>query len=85
MAAINDPENETGLRATAVRVGTDQYRLVVESATTGVAADYTLTDAADGPTPSLRGATARAGLDAKITVNDSITVTSVRSTVTTER
>ena len=30
--AINDPANATGLRATAVKVGTDQYRLVVESA-----------------------------------------------------
>ena len=32
--AINDPASATGLRATAVKVGTDQYRLVVESATT---------------------------------------------------
>lgn len=79
VAAINDPANETGLRATAVRVGTDQYRLVVESAATGASSDFTLTDAADG-SALLGGVTARAGRDAQVTVGDSIVATSATNT-----
>lgn len=77
--AINLPANETGLRATAVRVGEDQYRLLVESATTGTATDFTLTDAADG-TDLLGGATVRAGRDAQVTLGDSIVATSTTNT-----
>ncbi|MDR7252846.1 flagellar hook-associated protein 2 [Nocardioides sp. BE266] len=79
VAAINDPANATGLRATAVRVGTDQYRLVVESAATGAAGDFTLTDAADG-SALLGGATVRQGRDAQVTVGDSIVATSSTNT-----
>jgi flagellar hook-associated protein 2 len=77
--AINDPANATGLRATAVKVGTDQYRLVVESATTGAAGDFTLADAADGA-DLLGGTTVRAGRDAKVTIGDSIVATSSSNT-----
>ncbi|RYB94225.1 hypothetical protein EUA93_07650 [Nocardioides oleivorans] len=77
--AINDPANATGLRATAVKVGPDQYRLVVESAATGAAGDFTLTDAADG-SDLLGGATVRAGRDAQVTIGDSIVATSSSNT-----
>lgn len=77
--AINDPANATGLRATAVKVGTDQYRLVVEAATTGAAGDFTLTDAV-GSTDLLGGATVRTGRDAQVTVGDSIVATSSSNT-----
>jgi flagellar hook-associated protein 2 len=79
VAAINDPANATGLRATAVRVGTDQFRLVVESAATGAAGDFTLTDATDG-SAILGGATVRQGRDAQVTVGDSIVATSSSNT-----
>ena len=75
--AINDPASATGLRATAVKVGTDQYRLVVESATTGAAGDFTLT--ADG-SDLLGGATVRAGRDAKVTIGDTVVATSATNT-----
>ncbi|WP_068116943.1 flagellar filament capping protein FliD, partial [Nocardioides massiliensis] len=78
VAAINDPANETGLRATAVRVGEGSYRLLVESATTGAAQDFTLT-AGDGST-LLGGATVRAGTDARIDLGTGITVTSASNT-----
>ncbi|KRF37467.1 flagellar filament capping protein FliD [Nocardioides sp. Soil805] len=81
VTAINDPANATGLRATAVKVGTDAYRLVVESAATGAASDYTLTDAVDG-SALLGGATLRAGRDAQVTVGDSIVATSSTNTFT---
>ena len=81
VTAINDPANATGLRATAVKVGEDQYRLVVESAVTGAASDFTLTDAADG-SALLGGATVRAGRDAQVTVGDSIVATSTTNTFT---
>ena len=81
VSAINDPANATGLRATAVRVGTDQFRLVVESATTGAAGDFTLTSAADG-SAVLGGSTVRQGRDAQITVGDSIVATSASNTFT---
>lgn len=77
--AINDPANATGLRATAVRVGTDQYRLVVESSATGAEGDFTLTDATDG-SALLGGATVRQGRDAQVTVGDSIVATSASNT-----
>src|SRR6478609_5055090 len=76
--AINDPASATGLRATAVKVGTDQYRLVVESATTGAAGDFMLA-AADG-SDLLGGATVRAGRDAKVTIGDTVVATSATNT-----
>jgi flagellar hook-associated protein 2 len=79
VTAINDPANDTGLRATAVKVGTDQYRLLVESTATGADSDFTLKNAADG-TDLLGGATVRAGLDATITLGSSITATSATNT-----
>ncbi len=79
--AINDPANETGLRATSVRVGDGQYRLLVESATTGVATDFTLTDTTDG-SAILGGATVRSGRDAQVTLGDSIVATSATNTFT---
>ena len=67
-AAINAAD--AGVRATLVRTGTsggtDQYRLLVESATTGAAGAFELTgsDGAD----LLGGATVRAGRDASISI-----------------
>jgi flagellar hook-associated protein 2 len=79
VAAINDPANESGLRATAIKVGDDSYRLLVESTATGAASDFTLADAADA-SPLLGGATVRAGRDAQVTLGDSITATSATNT-----
>jgi flagellar hook-associated protein 2 len=81
VSAINDPANATGLRATAVKVGTDSYRLVVEAAATGAASDFTLTDATAGAT-LLAGATVRAGRDAQVTIGDSIVATSTTNAFT---
>jgi flagellar hook-associated protein 2 len=81
VTALNDPANATGVRATAVRVGTDSYRLMVESTTTGAATDFTLTDAADG-SAVLGGAVVRAGQDAQVTLGDSIVATSATNTFT---
>ncbi|HWJ81084.1 MAG TPA: flagellar filament capping protein FliD [Nocardioides sp.] len=59
-----------GVKATLVKVGTtggvDQFRLLVESSTTGAGQAFDLT-AADG-SPLLGGATVRAGRDATISI-----------------
>ena len=83
--AINDAEPPTGLRATAVRVGedasgVDQYRLVVESVATGDASGFKLTDPTSPTTPLLGDAAVRTGLDALVTVNDSIQARSATNT-----
>lgn len=68
-----------GVRASLVRTGTNEYRLLVEAAATGTAGTFTLT-AADG-SPLLGGAAIRAGQDATIDVGG-ITVTSSSNTFT---
>lgn len=78
VSALND--GRTGLRATAVKVGTDSYRLVVESATTGADQGFTLrttdgTDLLGGEDPAL----ARAGADARISLSG-VVVTSSTNT-----
>lgn len=75
--AINDPDNATGLHATAVKT-TGGYRLLVESTATGVAQDFDLT-AADG-SPLLGGAVVRAGSDAALDLGAGISVTSTSNT-----
>ncbi|MBJ7358824.1 flagellar filament capping protein FliD [Nocardioides sp.] len=76
-AAINDPANDTGLRATTIKT-TGGYRLLVESAETGAAKDFDLT-ALDG-SPLLGGATVRAGADAALDLGSGISVTSATNT-----
>lgn len=85
VGAINDPAKATGLRATAVRVGTDgagvdQYQLVVESTATGDTSRFTLVDPAAPATPLLNDATVRDGADALVTVNGSIQARSATNT-----
>lgn len=81
VTALNDPANATGVRATTVRVGTDSYRLLVESSATGAAGDFTLADATGGAA-LLGGTTVRAGRDAQLTLGDSIVATSTSNTFT---
>ncbi|KRC59697.1 MULTISPECIES: flagellar filament capping protein FliD [unclassified Nocardioides] len=80
-AAINGAD--AGVRATLVRTGTsggtDQYRLLVESSTTGQAQDFQLTDSTGAAL--LGGATVRAGRDAAIDIGG-ITATSSTNTFT---
>lgn len=80
--AINKTGNDTGLRASAIKVGTSggepTYQLFVESTKTGTAEDFDLT-AEDG-TALLGGSTARAGSDARISLGTGITVTSATNT-----
>jgi len=76
-AAINDPANQTGLRATTIKTS-DGYRLLVESAQTGATQDFDLT-AADG-SPLLGGATVRPGTDAALDLGSGITVSSTSNT-----
>ncbi|HET9419740.1 MAG TPA: flagellar filament capping protein FliD [Nocardioides sp.] len=80
VAAINDPENETGLHAQTVRVGTGQYRLLVESVETGAAQAFDLTRL-DGQ-PLLGGATTRPGTDATVDLGAGITASSSTNTFT---
>lgn len=77
--AINDPANNTGLRATTIKT-TGGYRLLVESTATGAAQDFSLT-AEDG-SALLGGATVRAGADASIDLGSGITSTSATNTFT---
>lgn len=80
-AAINGAD--AGVRATLVRTGTsggvDQYRLLVESSTTGATQDFELTDTTGAAL--LGGATVRAGRDASIDIGG-ITATSTTNTFT---
>lgn len=77
VSALNDPANETGVRATAVRVADGSYRMLVESTTTGDASNFALTNL-DG-SDLLGGATARAGQDAAVSLGG-ITATSSTNT-----
>ncbi|WP_435746863.1 flagellar filament capping protein FliD [Nocardioides sp. SYSU DS0663] len=77
--ALNDPDNATGVRASLVST-TGGHRLLVESASTGAASAFTLTNA-DG-TDLLGGATVRAGQDAELALGAGITVTSATNTFT---
>lgn len=74
---------DAGVRATLVRTGTsggtDQYRLLVESSTTGGAQTFELTDSTGAAL--LGGATVRAGQDASIDIGG-ITATSTTNTFT---
>ncbi|KRB79944.1 hypothetical protein ASE01_00045 [Nocardioides sp. Root190] len=78
-AAINAAD--AGVRATLVRTGssggTDQYRMLVESSTTGGAQTFELTDSAGAAL--LGGASVRAGRDAVIDIGG-ITATSTTNT-----
>lgn len=78
--ALNDPANETGVRATAVRVGDGSYRLLVESRTTGAAQAFALTQ--DDGSPLLGGASVRAATDASIDLGTGIVATSSTNTFT---
>ena len=80
VAAINDPDNDTGLHAQAVRVGTGQYRLLVESVETGAAQAFDLART-DGQ-PLLGGATVRPGTDATVDLGAGITASSSTNTFT---
>ncbi|WP_110180307.1 flagellar filament capping protein FliD [Nocardioides solisilvae] len=77
VSALNDPANETGVRATAVRVAEGSYRLLVESTATGQASDFALTNL-DG-SDLLGGATPRVGQDAAVSLGG-ITATSPTNT-----
>ncbi|WP_370290465.1 flagellar filament capping protein FliD [Nocardioides sp.] len=78
-AAINGAD--AGVRATLVRTGSasgvDQYRLLVESSTTGAGQAFGLTDA--GGADLMGGTTVRAGRDASIDIGG-ITATSSTNT-----
>jgi flagellar hook-associated protein 2 len=81
--AINNTTNDTGLRASAIKVGTNgsgepQYQLFVESTKTGTAEDFQIT-AEDG-SALLGGNTVRAGSDARISLGTGITVRSTSNT-----
>lgn len=78
--AINEPANDTGLRATLFRTGDGSYELFVESTATGTAQDFELT-AVDVDTTLLGGVAAeRAGQDAQIVVGIGTVLTSASNT-----
>nr|WP_281363404.1 flagellar filament capping protein FliD [Nocardioides perillae] len=77
VAALNDPDNATGVRATLVSTA-DGQRLLVESTATGEASDFALT-ALDGGA-LLGGPTVRAGRDALVELGAGITASSTTNT-----
>jgi flagellar hook-associated protein 2 len=77
-AAINAKSSVTGVTATTVKVADGSYRLLTESAATGAATSFTLTEG-DG-SDLLGGSTVRAGEDAQITLGVGITATSSSNT-----
>lgn len=80
VTAINSATNDTGLRATAIKVADGSYKLQVEATTTGASTDFEIT-ASDG-SPLLGGSTVRAGSDAAIDLGTGITATSTSNTFT---
>ncbi|MGA8257258.1 MAG: flagellar filament capping protein FliD [Nocardioides sp.] len=80
VTAINDLGNETGLRASTIKVADGSYRLMVESAVTGATEDFTLT--AQNGDPLLGGPTVRSGADASIDLGSGVSVTSTSNTFT---
>lgn len=79
-AAINAKSSETGVTATTVKVADGSYKLLTESASTGAATSFTLTNG-DG-SGLLGGSTVRAGEDAQISLGVGITATSTTNTFT---
>lgn len=78
-AALNDPANETGVRASLVRNGEDKYHLLVESTATGAASAFTLT----GLDSAVVGTSQqRAGRDAELDLGTGITVKSATNSFT---
>lgn len=80
VAAINGSTATTGVKASAVKVADGSYRLLAESATTGAASSFTLTN--DDGTDLLGGAAVRAGADARISLGLGVTATSSTNTFT---
>ncbi|MBZ5736150.1 flagellar filament capping protein FliD [Nocardioides sp. TRM66260-LWL] len=78
--AINLTANDTGLRATTIKVADGSYKLMVTSVATGAASDFALTQT-DG-SPLLGGASVVAGSDAKIDLGSGIVATSSSNTFT---
>ncbi len=78
VTAINATANETGLRASTVKVADGSYRLLVESQVTGAEQDFEIT-AEDG-SALLGGSTVRAGTDAAIDLGAGISVSSTTNT-----
>jgi flagellar hook-associated protein 2 len=78
VSAVNAGTATTGVRASTVKVADGSYRLLVESAATGVAQDFDLT-AQDG-SALLGGTTVRAGTDATIDFGVGVTATSSTNT-----
>ena len=78
--ALNDPANETGVQATAIRVGEGAYKLLLTSTTTGATSDFALTNT-DG-SDLLGGATVRAGQDAKLDLGAGVVAASATNTFT---
>jgi len=79
-AAINDPDNETGLHATLVQVAPGSFRLMVESSATGAEEDFSLSLPGGG---TLLGgeSSVQSGRDAEIEIGG-ITVGSTSNTFT---
>ena len=80
VTAINASTAQTGVTATAVRVGTGSYRLLVQSSATGKDTDFTPTST-DG-SALLGGATTRDGADAQVSLGLGITASSSTNTFT---
>jgi len=83
VAALNDPANETGVRATTIKDANGSYRLLVESTTTGVDSDFALSNV-DGSDllGGASGAGVRAGTNARIDLGAGISVESATNTFT---
>jgi len=81
VAALNDPANATGVRATMLQVTPGNYRLVVDATATGTESSFTIASSEGALLGGPEAARTRTGKDAEIEVSG-FTLTSRTNTFT---
>lgn len=81
VAALNDPANAGGVRATMLQVTPGSYRLVVDATATGTGSSFTIASSTGDLLGGAEATRTRAGLDAEIEVAG-FTLTSKSNTFT---
>ena len=80
--AINSKKNITGVSATIIQVATGDYRLSIQSETTGVTNSFNLVDVSDVFNSTVPFTQTQAALDASFTLNGSLNITRPTNTIT---
>lgn len=80
--AINAKKTETGVSATIIQVGTNDFRLSIQSETTGVENSFNLVDVNEVFTSTVTLTETQAASDASFTLNGDLSITRSTNTIT---